>query len=86
MTEEEFLKQMKEWDVSPDSYNINAPVMDASLNLLKVSDDEYTVFYQEKGRIYKRQIFFTYEDALDYLYERIKSAVDVGKKYGFKAI
>ena len=28
MTEEEFLKQMKEWDVSPDSYNINAPVMD----------------------------------------------------------
>ena len=60
--------------------------MDASLNLLKVSDDEYTVFYQEKGRIYKRQIFFTYEDALDYLYERIKSAVDVGKKYGFKAI
>lgn len=86
MTEEEFLKQMKEWDVSPDSYNINAPVMDTSLNLLKVSDDEYTVFYQEKGRIYERQIFFTYEDALDYLYERIKSAVDVGKKYGFKAI
>lgn len=57
MTEKEFLKQMKEGDVSPDSYNINAPVMDTSLNLLKVSDDEYTVFYQEKGRIYKRQIF-----------------------------
>ena len=86
MTEEEFLKQMENLKIDPDFYNIGEPVKDFSLNLLKIVENEYTVFYQEKGRIYKRQIFFTYEDALDYLYERIKSAVDVGKKYGFKAI
>lgn len=86
MTEEEFLKWMKEWDVYPGNYNIGELVKDTSWNLLKIAENEYTVFYQEKGEIDNRQLFFTYEDALDYLYEQIKSEVDLGKKYGFKAI
>ena len=48
MTEEEFLKQMENLKIDPDFYNIGEPVKDFSLNLLKIVENEYTVFYQEK--------------------------------------
>ena len=77
MTEEEFLKQMEDWNVRPGFYNINGPLKDFSYNLLKVSADEYVLFYLEKGEIDDRQIFFTYEEALDYLSRRIKEVYDI---------
>ncbi|MBV4277734.1 hypothetical protein [Odoribacter splanchnicus] len=77
MTEEEFLKQMENLKIDPDFYNIGEPVKDFSLNLLKIVENEYTVFYQEKGDIVSRQIFFTYEEALDYLFQEIKKAYNI---------
>lgn len=77
MTEEEFLKQMENLKIDPDFYNIGEPVKDFSLNLLKLVENEYTVFYQEKGDIVSRQIFFTYEEALDYLFQEIKKAYNI---------
>ena len=77
MTEEEFLKQMENLKIDPDFYNIGEPVKDFSLNLLKIVENEYTVFYQEKGDIVSRQIFFTYEEALDYLLQEIKKAYNI---------
>ena len=77
MTEEEFLKQMENLKIDPDFYNIGEPVKDFSLNLLKIVENEYTVFYQEKGDIVSRQILFTYEEALDYLFQEIKKAYNI---------
>lgn len=68
---------MEDLKADSDFYNIGEPVKDGSLNLLKVSDDEYTVFYQERGEIFERQVFFTYEEALDYLSRRIKEVYDI---------
>ena len=80
MTEEEFLKQMENLEIDPFWYNIGGPVRDFCSNLLKIAEDEYTVFYQEKGDIIDTQIFFTYEEALDYLFKVLKTAYPTNKK------
>lgn len=80
MTEEEFLKQMENLKIDPYFYNIGESVRDFSFDLFKIAEDEYTVFYQEKGDIMGRQIFFTYEEALDYLFQALKKAYPTNKK------
>ena len=49
MTKDEFLNTMKTWNVSSQYYSISEERKENTVNLEKISDDLYSVYYLERG-------------------------------------
>ena len=78
MTKGEFLKTMKTWNVASRYYSISEEKKENAVNLEKISDDLYCVYYLERGEKIEMKSFTKIEDAYDEVARVIKSWIDVG--------
>ena len=78
MTKGEFLKTMKTWNVASQYYSISEERKEYAVNLEKISDDLYSVYYLERGEKIEARNFTKIEDAYDEVARVIKSWIDLG--------
>ena len=72
MTKEEFLNSMHNWKVDPYVYSIDGEEKEDYLNIKKESDNEYSVYYLERGVRDELKRVRSMEEAYDVIAQEIR--------------
>lgn len=79
MTREEFIEAVNKLKIDPIYYSIDGEIREDTFNLEIYPDTGlYITYYLERGDKIEQNLYFTPEEAYDWIYKKLKSGLDHG--------